>query len=146
MIVGKGPLEPVIQEYVINHGIVSAMSFLKDVPHEKMAEIYAACNIFVLPSLSEAFPMVILEALASGRVVIATRVGGVPEIIKDRQTGLLVKPRDVNALEDSIISLIQDLNLRRRLALNGKKLVESMYGWGEIARKYLMLYNKVLEA
>ena len=146
MIVGKGPLERSIREYAVKRQIASVMTFLKDFPEEKMPEIYATCDVLVLPSLYEAFGIVILESLASERAVVATRVGGIPEIIKDGQTGLLAKPRDVKALKDSIISLIQDQNLRKRLALSGRKLVESMYGWREIARKYLVLYNKVLEA
>lgn len=146
VIVGRGPLEPFIRKYAIEHGMVSAIRFMRDVPQETMPEIYAACDVFVLPSLYEAFPMVILEALASEKAVTATHVGGIPEIIKDGETGVLVKPRDVKALEGSIISLIQDPNKRRQLASNGRALVESEYGWGEISTKYYKLYDKALEA
>lgn len=145
LIVGQGPLEGLIRKYAAERGITSALTLLKNVPDKSMHEIYASCDVLVLPSLYEAFPMVILEALASEKAVIATRVGGVPEIIEDGQTGVLVKPADAQALEDSIVSLVQNQTLRRQLARNGRKLVESAYEWGKIAKSHLMLYKRALE-
>ena len=80
-----------------------------------------ACDVFVLPSFVESFGVSILEALLSGVPVVATRVGGIPSIISDGQTGLLVDPGDHQQLADAIVRIIVDHRFSRRLAANGRE-------------------------
>src|SRR5438270_682481 len=83
--------------------------------HSDMPAIYAAMDIFVLPSLNEGLPMTILEAMAASKPVIATRVGAIPSVIKDGETGLLVNPEDVNGLRNALARLLTDSDLCRRI-------------------------------
>jgi len=88
-----------------------------------VADWYAAADVVVLPSLSEGFPFVVLEALAMSRPVVATNVNGVPEIIHDGSTGLLVPPRNPQALEAAIRTLLHDPSLAARLGKAGQEEV-----------------------
>lgn len=79
-----------------------------------------ACDVFVLPSFSESFPISIIEAMLAGAPVVATRVGGIPEIVRDEYTGLLVSPGDPKALADAIRRILDDHQLSAELATNAK--------------------------
>src|SRR5262249_8400869 len=109
-----------------------------------ISEVYAAIDLFVLPSLNEGLPMTVLEAMAAGKPIIATRVGAIPSVIRDGQTGLLVAPRDPEGLRDAIALLLEDPHL-------GKSLGERARGWAlqhytsdAMAGKYLQMYEDVL--
>jgi glycosyltransferase involved in cell wall biosynthesis len=84
----------------------------------------AAMDLIVLPSFHEAMPLVMLEAMAIGVPVVASRVAGIPEIITDGVTGLLVEPGDVNGIAAAIIRLLQDPGLARTIGGNGRARVE----------------------
>ena len=79
------------------HRLTDTISFVGAQPHERISTWLAACDLLALPSWNEGMPNVVLEALASGRRVVATRVGGIPEVVTD-ELGILVPPRDVSAL------------------------------------------------
>jgi len=85
----------------------------------KLFEVYRRADIFVLPSLSEGIPKTLLEAMASGLPIVATRVGGVPDVIKDGETGLLVEPRSPEQIAKAVQRLIEDPPLRRSIIRNG---------------------------
>ncbi len=87
------------------------------------AEILSALDLFVLPSLEESLPLSILEAMAGGLPVVATTLGGVREVVSDGETGILVRPRDVDALADAILSLLADPERRRRFGEAGRRAV-----------------------
>jgi len=101
-------------------------------------------DIMVLPSLREGLPMVALEAMASGVPVIATRVGGTPEVISDRETGLLVASEDLRALKASIESLITDKNLMEQLRNNARKKVEAEFSSYRMVMKTKQLYYEII--
>jgi glycosyltransferase involved in cell wall biosynthesis len=109
-----------------------------------LASVYAAMDIFVLPSLNEGMPMTILEALAARRPVVATRVGGIPRLILPEQTGLLVEPGDTVGLRDAIARLLADPQLRQRLGENGYDCVRRNFSAQAMARNYLALYRRLL--
>ncbi|MGH7333492.1 MAG: glycosyltransferase [Candidatus Rokuibacteriota bacterium] len=97
--------------------------FRRDIP-----EVMAALDVLALPSIrSEAFPQVIAQALAVGTAVVGTTVGGIPEIIRDGDTGRLVPPEDARALADAIIELLHDPGAARAMARRGQALVNERY-------------------
>ncbi len=101
-------------------------------------DIYAACDMIVIASLrTEASPIVLREAFASGRPVIATKVGDVPEIIEHRQNGLLIEPGDSNALAAAILEFIRDPNLAAHCATNGLSYARKHFSFGEMMKAKL---------
>jgi len=91
------------------------------------AEVMGALDLFVLPSLEESLPLSILEAMAAGLPVVATAVSGIPEVVRQNETGMLVPPRDSNALADAIIALLADPERRRRFGQAGQRVVRACH-------------------
>lgn len=102
---------------------------------------YQASDLFVMPSRYELFGIVILEAMASGLPVVATRFGGPPEIITDGENGCLVDPTDVESFAMCMANLIRDQKKRERMADKAKKTVDTTYSWTKLAKRHLQLYT-----
>ena len=118
VIVGDGPLRGEIESRVQALGVRAHFAFLGE--RRDVARLLHAFDLFVLPSVSEGMPITILEAMAAARPVIATRVGGIPDLVEDERTGLLVPPRDADALAAAILRLLA--NPRLRADMGGKGL------------------------
>jgi glycosyltransferase involved in cell wall biosynthesis len=100
--------------------------------------VYAACDMIVIASLrTEASPIVLREAFASGRPVIATKVGDIPEILRDRENGLLIEPRDTQALANAIMEFITDPNLAAYCAANGLRYATEHFSFDTMMEKKL---------
>jgi glycosyltransferase involved in cell wall biosynthesis len=108
-------MEPVIRAEADRRGIAHRITFLGSVEGRDKAAAYATCEMLVVPSWTEAFPLVIPEAMAAGLPVIATAVGAIPDFVTDGEDGFLVPPRDPAALADRISRLLEDEHLRRRI-------------------------------
>jgi glycosyltransferase involved in cell wall biosynthesis len=124
-------------------GTSDIVHFADNVPDDDLVSLYSRADLFVLPSEQETLPLVVLEAMASGCPVIATSVGGIPEIITSRKNGLLVKPSNVEGIIQGIRMLLNDDNLRRRIGEQGRKTAGE-YSWDKIARRVLAVYSKCL--
>jgi len=142
VIVGEGPDRQAIESMLQRFGLQSNVILAGQ--HSDMPGIYAAVDIFVLPSLNEGLPMTILEAMAASRPVIATRVGATPKVIKDGETGLLVDPADVDGLRNALARLLVDSDLCRRLGSAGHDWVSRNYTSEAMALKYRQMYDEVL--
>jgi glycosyltransferase involved in cell wall biosynthesis len=142
VIVGEGPDRQAIENMIQRFGLQSKVILAGQ--HSDMPGIYAAMDIFVLPSLNEGLPMTILEAMAASRPVIATRVGAIPTVIKDGETGLLVDPSDVNGLRDALVRLLTDSGFCRRIGSAGHDWVSGNYTSEAMALKYRAMYDEVL--
>ena len=120
---------------VVFHG------FIKD--KAKLARLFRRADIFVLPSVNEGFPIVLMEAMSFGLPIVATTVAGIPELVKDGETGILVPPRDPQALADAIARSIESPDLREQYSRNAQRHVkemEQMYSWDQVAgRVYAVL-------
>ena len=142
VIVGAGPDRPAVAAEVERLGLGRAVELAGarlDVP-ERLAE----ADIFVLASRSEGLPLSILEAMSVGLPVIASRVGGVPEIVVDGETGLLVPPGDPSSLATAIERLLADPALRNRLGDAGRARLEESFDLGRCRREHLELYRREL--
>ncbi len=102
-IVGDGPFMPEVKQLLARYGIAHKVCLTGYVPFgEKLMQIYKSHDIFILPSYSEGLPQVILEAMAGGCLTMATRVGGIPDVVKPEQTGVLFAPKSVEELKQSL--------------------------------------------
>jgi glycosyltransferase involved in cell wall biosynthesis len=116
-------------------GVEEHVKFLGHVPADELVDAYRACDAFVLPSDYEAFGIVLLEAMACGKAVVATRVGGVPDIVADRQTGLLVPYGDRPALLRALASVLGDRALARELGGAARRAVGEKFDWGSVVAR-----------
>ena len=115
-IAGAGPEERKLKRYTETLGIKKDVHFLGYVRDEvELSRLYQDSDVFILPSYTEGVPKVILEAMANGLPVVATSVGGIPEIIQDGLNGLLVPSGDAEAICDSVYRLLKDEELRMRM-------------------------------
>lgn len=109
-----------------------------------IAQEYEKADIFVLPSFSEALPMSILEAMSQSVPVIATRVGGIPDLIEDGKTGLLIEPGDPIDLAKALQTLIQDKQLNRQIVVNGHNMIDQRYNLEKVPGALLHVYHELL--
>lgn len=100
-----------------------------------------AFDIFVLPSLKEGFPYVILEAMAAGLPIIASKVGGIPEMIEDGRSGLLINPGDAKELAGAILKLFQERETAKKLGDEAERTVKEKFGLAEMVRKTMEVYE-----
>jgi glycosyltransferase involved in cell wall biosynthesis len=107
--------------------------------------VLASLDVLVLPSYAhEGIPQIILQSQAMGRPVVATRIGGIPEVVEDNVTGLLVEPRDAAALAAKISALLDDPALGNCLRHAARAQIEAKYSLDAMGEKLLALYDKLL--
>lgn len=137
-IAGYGPLADELQAAARDLGVSGCTHFLG--PRQDMPEVLQVFDIYVLPSVWEGFPMIILEAMAAGLPIVATRVGGVPEAVEHGQTGLLVEPRRPDRLAEALSHLLTDPESRRRFGTAARGRFQERYTAAAMARAYEELY------
>lgn len=140
---GEGSLKKSLEKKAQQLGLkedVQFLGFVSDVPG-----FLAAVDVVVLPSLFEGLGVSVLEAMAAGKAVIASRVGGLPELVIDAATGFLVEPRDVSGLTDAIAKLAHDRNLIRSMGQKGRERLEKSFTMEQMARKNEDYYFSLLE-
>ena len=142
VLVGEGPAHQEWKALVGELGIGKQVVFAG--VRDDMSEVYASFDMVVLPSLIEALPMCLLEAMAAGKPVIATCVGAVPRLVVDAQTGLLIEPGDLNALATAIIRLLGNPDLACQLGQNGRAHVAQHFSAEAMAKSYIGMYEQVL--
>lgn len=145
LIAGRLDLDREYAERVVKYARERGVNakFAGFVPYEDLKALYAACDIFVLPSLEEGSPIALLEAMASGKPLIGSRVGGIKMQIRDGWNGFLVEPGDVVQLAERIRYLAENEGERKRMGANSRKLAEEEFDWRKIAEKYLKVYEEI---
>lgn len=139
-ITGGGDLAP--YQELLSHPNIHVTN--RYVANEEVASIMQRAAIVALPYLSASQSGVIPTAFAFGKAVIATNVGGIPDVVRDGQTGLLIPPHNVSALTDALLKLISNAALRKSLGENGKRFADENLGWNAIARKHEAFYRSIL--
>ncbi len=142
LIVGDGPLREELTAEAAELGIEDKVVFTgyrKDIP-----ELLSVMDVFVLPSVKEGLPMVLLEAMASKRPVIATRVGAVPKVVIHNKTGVLIDSGSPRELEISIRDLIGNGDKALQLGMNAYEAVKERFSAAAMAGRYASLYNDLL--
>jgi len=142
VIAGQGPCRATFEVEAAKLQIASRVDFVGHV--QDMAAFYSSIDIFALPSHREGLPMSLLEAMGAGRAVVATNVGGIPKLITEGETGLLVNAGDVDSLSNAFSTLILDPALRRNMGQKARALIESSYSSSRMANQYLDLYKSLI--
>lgn len=140
LLVGDGELKDALKAETEALGIEKAVSFLGE--KDNINEILNALDVFVLCSFSEGLSVTLIEAMSTGLPVVATNVGGNPEIVKDGETGLLVPSNDPPALADAFEKLLLDTKLRAVMSFNARKRALEIFNIDDCIRNYELLYSK----
>jgi glycosyltransferase involved in cell wall biosynthesis len=146
LVAGDGEERPAMQRILAENGMLERTIFLGSVANRDMPSVYRAADISVLPSLQEATSVSGLEAMATGLPLVGTQVGGIPTIIDDEATGLLVPPRAPVAMAGALDRLILDADLRRRMGAAARAKVEREFAWHAIVQTTIGVYRECLGA
>lgn len=143
LVVGEGPLEEKLKKLAEKLGLESVIiftGFRKDIP-----EILGILDVFVLASLKEGLGVSLLEAASYGLPIVATNVGGIPEVVKDGITGFLVPPKDSKTLAEKIIYLLAHPEEAQKMGENGKEWIRKNFSVEKMVNKYATLYESLMQ-
>jgi glycosyltransferase involved in cell wall biosynthesis len=144
LIIGDGQEQQMIEKLISEHelaDVVTLAGYQKDV-----SRFYRACDIIVMPSLTEGMPNVALEAMRFAKPLVASRVGGIPEVVLDGETGLLVEDQNPEALADALEKLISDPARMKVMGLAGSQRVSDIFDPHVRVVKLLAIHNELIEA
>lgn len=142
LIVGDGPDRKMMEAFVIRKGLADAVLFVG--AQKNVENFYPLMDVYVQPSISEGFGLSLIEAMASSLPIVATKTGGIPEVVVDGETGILVPPKSPLRFAKAMDDLLSDPNLARRMGTYGRKRVEKLFGFQEVLGKIEALYHAVL--
>lgn len=143
LIAGEGPLRPALEEQARSLGISNRLMFLGYV--EDIDRFLSALDLLVMPSLSEGLPMALLEAALRQVPIVASHVGGIPEIIENGRSGLLVPPRDSRALANAMMEVLSDEKRAERIAAAARETVVTEFAASTMARGYCSIYARLVD-
>lgn len=143
--VGEGDDRGWLENLAAEHGVQRYVHFLSGLTPAQLAACYAACEIFALPSRGEGFGLVYLEAMASGKPVIAGAHGGAPEVVEDGVTGYLVQHGDVLQIITALETLLRDPEHARQMGARGKARVESVFRFQTFAKSFKKILREQCE-
>jgi len=140
IIIGSGPLKELLQSMIKKYGLEDYIVLAGGKKHEEIPTWINASDIFILPSLQEGFPTVVPEAMACGKPIVATNVGGVPEAITHNDLGILVNPRSREELASAILEALERKWEPEFILKHAEK-----YSWGNLAKQIINVYEKTLQ-
>ena len=143
VVVGDGPLKSHLIQYSKEQGVSDFFAFLGDVPEPLLHSLYNYADIFASPSIQEGQGISLLEAQASAKPVVAFNVTAIKEVVKNKETGLLVEPQS-NQLAEAILSLLSNQALREKMGNSGREFVRKNFSWDICAQKMLKIYSEAL--
>jgi len=115
----------------------------KAYPNDFMPLVYANCDIFCLPSIVEPFGIAVLEAMACGKPVVGTKVGGILDTINDEEVGFLINPANVDDLSSKLMNLVLNERLRTELGNRALARAKTVFDWNLVVKKYVELYEQL---
>ncbi|MCX6829226.1 MAG: glycosyltransferase [candidate division Zixibacteria bacterium] len=141
---GTGELTDDLKSMVHEFLLDDRVKFVGYIENDQVPSILAEHDIMVMPSLAESFGVAALEGAAVGLPVIASDVGGIPEVVEDGETGILVRPGDPESLAEAIMKLASDVELRKRMGKAGKEMVGRKYRWQASIDQMVQLYERLM--
>ena len=142
-LVGSGPEEELLRSMASQLGVAENIIFSGWVPRAEIVKHYQSADLFVLPSLDEGLPNVVLEAMASGNPILATNITGNRELVQPPLNGLLVPPADPAALSSALRKLIENAGMRAEMGRKSRELV-GRYSWEQTASRYFELSERII--
>ncbi|MBC1435192.1 glycosyltransferase family 4 protein [Listeria rocourtiae] len=146
LIVGSGSQESSIRAFIAEHDLANRVTIVTGVMNPEMPHYFNAADVVVLPSLMEATSIAGLEAMACGKPLVGTNVGGIPEIITQGETGLLVPAKSAEALANGILEILAEEKQLLKMGHQALQMVHKSFAWKEIARKTVAFYQQSLGA
>ena len=143
LIVGRGQQEDSLKKLVYKLGINQNVHFVGSIENNKLQYYYNLADIFVLASLREGLPVVLMEAMSSGCPVVATNIAGNPDMIENNKNGFLIKIKSPEEISRAVIKILSDENLKNRFVKNARKTIEEKYDWRIITDKFKTIFNSV---
>jgi len=144
VMVGDGPLRTRLEIWVREEHLKGRVFLPGAVRHNDVSLWLAATDLFVLPSYREGIPLTVFEAMACARPVVATTVGGIPELALNGITAILIPPREAGALRSALLTLIESAEVRQRLGEAGCRRVGERFRWSQSAASLATIYGEVL--
>jgi glycosyltransferase involved in cell wall biosynthesis len=144
ILVGDGEEREYLENLTGSLGIRKYVEFVGRIPHERVPDYMHHADVFVLPSLSESFGLVNLEAMACGLPIVATRVGGIPDLIEDGANGYLIDPMNQQQIAEAVLKLLQNEMLWKEMSDNNRKEVEK-YRWNTVVATLEEIYQNSLK-
>ena len=145
LLIGDGPHQASLKRRTAALGLSDRVTFAGTQPHAELPRYYAIADAFVVPSTDhETFSIASCEAMSCQRPVIGTRVGGLPEVVRDGETGYLVPPGDAAALAERIGALLGDSATRLRMGAAGRAWTLEMFTWDRVIARMIACYEQVL--
>lgn len=144
LVIGNGPQAFALRKLSHDLNLENQIEFLGELTHDKVMQYMTIADIFSLPSWNEGFGIVYIEAMAHGKPVIACEGEGIADVIEHGETGLLIKPKDVESLTQAMDFLLSNPDKAREIGERAKKLVLENYTWEKNARKYIELYKELI--
>lgn len=145
VLIGGGPQEEELKQLAHELGITECCNFIGPIPHEEVPRWLNQFDIYCAPSTLESFGVAVVEASACGLPVVVSRVGGLPEVVQDGKTGIIVPPKDVNALVQALETLIENKELRVKMGEAGRAFVQQFYEWEFCVDKIEQLYYQIIK-
>ena len=144
IIAGDGPQRIRLHAIALAFGLKDRVTLLGEVGRERVKELLAGCEFLVHHSWAEGIPLAILEAMASGKAVVGTRVGGTPDVVSDFETGRLLPPGDPESLAKAILFLLHDRDKCKAMGERGRAFVMAHHSYAQTVDRYLDVYRKAL--
>lgn len=146
IVVGEGELQSDLRALCVKLGVSSSTRFVGNIPHGMMPAIMSLAGVVVLPSMSESFGMVLAEGMAMERPVIGTKVGGIPEIVENGRTGILVNKGSIPELSAAIVSVLSNEKHARQMGRRGREFVIRNLKLETVAERMVDIYSEALAA
>lgn len=143
VLVGDGPLRPRLESEIQRLALDPVVHLAGKVTDDELHSLYERSDVVLHPTLYEGSSMVTLEAMAHGKAVVATTVGGIPDKVVPQETGLLVPPADPEALKAALLEALRDGARRRRWGQKGRERVEARFSWAERVKEVSSFYREI---
>lgn len=145
VIIGQGQEEEKLKKIVEKLKIQNKIDWVKSVPYSEMPEYFQAADIFVLPSLYEGFPRVLMEAAMAGLPIVSTNVGGTEDVIVDNENGFIISQSNEKEFVERILYLLKNSEIAKRMGKRGQEIMKKKFDPKKLLLKQILIWNKVVQ-